>query len=227
MPLFPRSYHLYNSRMFYSTIFFDLDGTLYDGDNGLWEEIGLRMNTYMEEKLGLPEKKVSDLRKQYFHEYGTTLSGLQKHHGVDAYEYLAYVHDIPLDEYLEEDLELRDSIIKLPQERWIFTNADRDHAERVLSALGLSDCFHGIIDIHATEYACKPHSESFIRALTIARSPDVEKCVMIDDTSRNLQTAGKLGMTTVLITENSSEKIEVDYKIKNLVGLHKKIPGLV
>ena len=42
------------------------------------------------------------MREQYFVTFGTTLNGLRANHGVDPEEYLAFVHDIPLDRLLVE-----------------------------------------------------------------------------------------------------------------------------
>ena len=176
--------------------------------------------------MGLPGEQVSRLRKNYFEEYGTTLRGLQYHHKVDADEYLAYVHDIPLQDYLHDSPTLRVIISSLPQECWIYTNADNDHARRVLNFLGLSEYFVGIIDIRSTEFACKPQEESFQKALSISGNPNAHECVMIDDSLRNLIAAGSIGMTTVLIDDRTGGLDEVDYTIPNLHALPERIPDL-
>lgn len=184
------------------------------------------MNQFMELNMRLPPEQVSDLRRYYFQNYGTTLRGLQKHHQVDPDEYLAYVHDISLLDYLEPASGLHEMIASLPQDCWIFTNADSDHARRVLTVMGLSDCFNGIIDIRSTGYACKPQPESFLQALSIAGNPSEKKCVMIDDSPRNLQTAHELGMTTILVDGESESRIGVDYHVPDLLSLPEEIPEL-
>ena len=70
--------------MRFTTLFFDLDDTLYPNSTGLWIAIKERMNMYMREQLGIPEKDVPQLREQYFKMYGTTLRGLQARHRVDV-----------------------------------------------------------------------------------------------------------------------------------------------
>lgn len=212
--------------MFIETIFFDLDGTLYPNDNGLWEVIGARMNQYMVERIGIPEEDVSELRSDYFRRYGTTLRGLQIHYQVNADEYLAFVHDLPLEEYLNPQPMLRELLLGLPPNRWIFTNADSDHAFRVMSALGLIDCFKGIIDIRKIDYVCKPNPEAFQKAMAIAGNPIKKNCIMVDDSERNLITANKLGLTTILIGESSESNSMIDYEIPDLLALPRKFPGL-
>jgi len=183
----------------YSTLFFDLDDTLYPSTSGLWEAIRERMSRYMWERLNLPKEEVPDLRKHYFDTYGTTLRGLQIHHRVDADEYLAYVHDLPLQSYIHPDPGLREMILGLSPRKWIFTNADDQHAQRVLAELDLVGCFNGIIDIRAIQFACKPEIVAYQRAMALAGVVDPTRCVLLDDSPRNLAPAREMGFFTILV----------------------------
>jgi putative hydrolase of the HAD superfamily len=181
------------------TIFFDLDDTLYPNSTGLWRAIRMRINLYMKERLNLPESEIPGLRRLYFEKYGTTLRGLQIHKHVDPMDYLAFVHDLPLQDYLSPSPQLRQLLMSLPQQRWIFTNADSAHAGRVLKALDLVDCFQGIIDIIATGFTCKPEPEAFQKALQIAGESDPASCMLVDDAPRNLLAAQMMGFATLLV----------------------------
>lgn len=206
----------------FRTIFFDLDDTLYDNSNGLWEAIRNRMGDYMQKLLGLSPDETNALRRHYFLTYGTTLRGLQIHHHVDSDEYLAYVHDLPLHEYLQPDLNLRSLLTSLPQMKFIFTNADRAHAHRVLDILSISDCFDGIIDVHALGFHCKPEPEAYQIAMELAGEEDVSKCLFLDDSPRNLATARQLGFTTILVGNHYSDE-SAHLTIPSL----KELPGLL
>lgn len=184
--------------MRFTTLFFDLDDTLYPASTGLWPAIKERMTMYMCERLGIPEAEVPFLREQYFKMYGTTLRGLQERHHVDAEDYLAYVHDLPLQNYLTPDPVLRKVIASLPTRNLIFTNADASHARRVLAALDLVDLFDTIVDVNAIAPYCKPMPESFAIAMELADEPDPRKCVMIDDLSRTTRAALEVGMASLL-----------------------------
>jgi putative hydrolase of the HAD superfamily len=184
--------------MRFTTIFFDLDDTLYPSSVGLWGAIKERMNLYMTERMGIPKDEVPVMREQYFKMYGTTLRGLQARHHVDVDEYLAYVHDLPLKDYLTPDPLQREIIASLPTRKLIFTNADVNHARRVLSILQLDDLFETIIDINAIAPYCKPMPESFAIAQELADEPDPRKCVMIDDLSRTTRAALEVGMPSIL-----------------------------
>jgi pyrimidine 5'-nucleotidase len=184
--------------MRFTTIFFDLDDTLYPSHVGLWSAIKARMNDYMEERLKIPPAEIPALREKYYLQYGTTLHGLQKHHHVDVQEYLAYVHDLPLADYLTPDPAVRSIIASLPTRNLIFTNADVHHAERVLAALNLRDLFTAIVDVNAIDPYCKPMPESFDIAMKTAGETDPSHCVMIDDLARTTRAAKQAGLSSIL-----------------------------
>ncbi len=211
--------------MMITTIFFDLDDTLYDHSNGLWDAIRDRMNEYMNEILGLPPDQVAILRRSYYESYGTTLRGLQIHHRVQAEEFLAYVHDLPLENYLRPDPELRNLLSSLSQPKYIFTNADSAHATRVLQMLNISPYFHGIIDVRYMNYHCKPEVEAYRFALRMAGMNNAQECLMIDDSARNLVMANKLGFTTVLVGVDGTISA-ADYNVKSLKELPSILPQL-
>jgi putative hydrolase of the HAD superfamily len=184
--------------MRFTTLFFDLDDTLYPSSAGLWPAIKDRMTLYMVKRLGLPENDVPFLREQYFKMYGTTLRGLEARHNVDKEDFLAFVHDLPLKEYLRPDPVLREVIASLPTRNLVFTNADVLHARRVLTALELDDLFESVVDVNAVAPYCKPMPESFAIAMDLADEPDPRKCVMIDDLPRTTRAALNVGMSSLL-----------------------------
>jgi putative hydrolase of the HAD superfamily len=218
--------------MSYTTLFFDLDDTLYPATAGLWPAIRDRMSEYMVERLGLPMEEVIPLRRQYFETYGTTLRGLQVHFQVDADDFLAYVHDLPLERYIQPNAGLAAILGSLPQRKWIFTNADEAHARRVLKVLGLADCFQGIADVRALHFYCKPEQEAYLRALSLAGETEAERCVLFDDSPRNLAPAAALGFTTVLVAINAPavqttpDLAGINYVIPSLACLPLALPQL-
>jgi putative hydrolase of the HAD superfamily len=211
--------------MDYSILFFDLDGTLYPNSNGLWQAIRERMAEFMRERLEFPPDEIPELSRSYFEKYGTTLRGLQINHSVDSDEYLAYVHDLALEEFISPDPELHDLLISLPQRKWIFTNADQNHAERVISILGITGCFEGIIDVRALDFLCKPDFEAYQRALALVNGNDPGICVLFDDSPRNLVPAHRIGFTTVLVG-SQDEHPAADYSVQELVDLPHVFPQL-
>lgn len=212
--------------MTYTTLFFDLDDTLYPSTNGLWYAIRERMGQYMIERLGLPPERVPELRHTYFITYGTTLRGLQQHYQVQADDYLAYVHDLPLEKYLQPAPDLRKMLLSLPQKRWIFTNADRCHAQRVLAALQVSDCFEGIIDVRAISFACKPEILAYQRAMHISGEAHPQGCLLIDDSLSNLAGARQVGWGAVLVSQDGSLDGTIERVISDIRQLPQAMPEL-
>lgn len=185
-----------------TTIFFDLDGTLYPESSGLWKAIKERINRYLLERMGFPADEAAVVRDRFLQKYGTTLRGLQEEYQIDTDDYLAFVHDLPLNEYLAPDPALAILLQQVSLPMWIFTNSDRQHAKRVLTILGLGDLFSGIIDIHRLEFVCKPDPSAYLKALAIAGCAEASHCLFVDDSLANVQAAHRLGFQTVLVAEH-------------------------
>lgn len=181
------------------TIFFDLDDTLYPSTTGLWDLIGQRIDLFMHEFIGLDWAIIPEKRHSLFNQYGTTLRGLVAEYKIDPDHYLDFVHDVPIEELLDPAPELRMKIRSLQQQKVIFTNADRNHANRVIDALSIQGCFQQIIDIRELEPFCKPQREAFERAFLLAGNLSAEDVIMIDDTPRNLETAVQMGCLTIQV----------------------------
>ena len=208
------------------TLFLDLDDTLYPQGNGVWHAIGDRITLFLIDRLGLTEQEAIGLRRRYFEQYGTTLNGLRLHHQIDPADYLGFVHDLPLDRYLQPDPALRRMLAALRVQRVVFTNADRAHAERVLNALGIAGEIGSIIDIYALEFANKPELSAYTRAIALASAPGPETCVLVDDMPRNLHPASGLGMTTVYVGPGFPPG-PIDHRLDRIHLLPLAIPALL
>ena len=119
---------------------FDLDNTLYKAECGLFDKVHILMGRFIEEKLNLDSGAAQALRSKYYHQYGTTLRGLMIEHQINPDEYLDYVHQINYD-VVEPNENLRDTIKKLPGKKFIFTNANYGHVEKVLEKLKMENIF--------------------------------------------------------------------------------------
>jgi putative hydrolase of the HAD superfamily len=174
---------------------FDLDNTLYPPSTRMFDQIDLRMGAYIARLLGCDAAEARRVQKLYFHDHGTTLSGLMHNHNVDPYEFLGFVHDVDMAP-LAAAPRLADVLAKLPGRRLVLTNGDDAYAARVLDALGLSDSFDGMWDIHAMRYRPKPEASAYT-GMVEAFAIDPERAVFVEDMARNLAPAKALGMQTV------------------------------
>ncbi|XP_051127114.1 uncharacterized protein C24B11.05-like isoform X2 [Andrographis paniculata] len=130
----------------YECLVFDLDDTLYPLSCGLAPAVLKNIQDYMVEKLGVEESTIPDLCNLLYKNYGTTMAGLRAiGYDFDHDEYHSFVHGrLPYDN-LKPDPILRSLLQSLPIRKVIFTNADKAHAIKALSRLGLEGCFEGII----------------------------------------------------------------------------------
>ena len=210
--------------MNFTTIFFDLDDTLYPHESGLWQGIKNRISLYMHEILGFSWDEIPARREEYFLKYGTTLRGIQANFDVDEDAYHAYVHQLPLDEYIAPDPNLRALLEHLPQRKIIFTSADAKHARRVLAHLQLDSCFERILDIYAIAPHAKPQPEAFQRAMEIVNESNPRRCVMIDDLPRTTRAAKDLGFFSILKGDKGKPN-DADAKLKNWEDLPALLNG--
>lgn len=179
-------------------ILFDLDNTLYSESCGVFDLIDQRMNEWLISNLQIPATEVNQFRNKYFIKYGTTLRGLMLHHEVNPRDFLDYVHDVPVHEFLSADLELRETLEHVKARKLIFTNSDLKHANRILDALGVRDQFERIFDIEAMNFIPKPNPDPYSRVLDYLKLQPKD-VLLIDDMERNLKPAQEMGMRTVLI----------------------------
>ncbi|KAE9622180.1 putative pyridoxal phosphatase [Lupinus albus] len=130
----------------YDCLLFDLDDTLYPLSTGFHKVCTKNIRDYMVEKLGIEKNIIDELSNLLYKNYGTTMAGLRGiGYDFDYDDYHSFVHGRLPYENLKPDPVLRNLLLSLPYRKLIFTNADKVHAVKALSRLGLEDCFEGII----------------------------------------------------------------------------------
>jgi putative hydrolase of the HAD superfamily len=174
---------------------FDLDNTLYRADNGIFAQIDANMTRFVARLLGMERDAARLVQKQLYRDHGTTLAGLVAVHKIDPEPYLDFVHDIDLSG-LAPDPALRHALMRLPGQRFVFTNGCRNHAARILECLQLADLFDQVWDIRTIEFVPKPDPAAYAAAVAAGNIAPA-KAAMFDDIARNLVVPHELGMTTV------------------------------
>ena len=197
---------------------FDLDNTIYSPDTGLFKEIDERINLYLKKYVKIPENRVNEIRRHYWHKYGTTLNGLMRFHSVNPIHYLEFVHDVPIENYLSEDVELRKILENLDAKLIIFTNGYRPFAIRVLEIIGILDLFENIFDIQWMNFIPKPKIYGYLKLIKELRT-NGNNCTIFDDFPLNLAPAKNILMRTVLVNEKKFNYPFIDYKISTIKKL--------
>lgn len=201
----------------YHTLLFDLDNTIYPESSGILNAIRGRIIFYIKTKLGLDNENAEMFRKYCLENFGTTFNGLKQLYGIDENEYLSFVHDIPLSDFLMPNDHYGKIFSNFKQKKVIFSNADAAHINRVLEYLDLKQFFEAIIDIHTLKPYVKPQKESFEIAQQFLGLSNWDGCVFIDDYLPNIKAATELGLFSILINEMNTH----DYptKITSLMEL--------
>lgn len=190
------------------TIFFDLDNTLYSKALGIHNQMADRIQLFMREVLLLPEEESRRLSARYYLDYGLSVRGILNDFQIETSEYDRFVDGgLNLEGLLHRDEELRKWLQSLHGSRWIFTNAGKGHAERVLRLLGIDDLFDGIIycDYGERQFPAKPERLAYERAMKWAGVRSPELCYFIDDAANNVRVAMELGWKAAHFDEENEQ----------------------
>ncbi len=198
-------------------ILFDLDNTLYPASSGVMARIDQRIGEYVEQRLGIGAEEALVMRRTYCETYGTTLRGLLHHYGdIETDEYLEFVHNIEIEEMLRFDAALDAALAALDVPKIIFTNSPREHAERVLKALGLAHHFERVFDLRHFNLIGKPDPAAYRQVLDYVGVPG-SAVLLLEDSAHNLPPAKALGMTTMLVGELLPMHPDADYHVPNIL----------
>ena len=206
---------------------FDLDNTLYSGQTKVFSEVDKKMSSFISEKFNVDLIEAKKIQKEYFYEYGTTLSGLMKKKNVNPNEFLEFVHNIDIS-WLPKDELLKNELIKIKEKKYIFSNGSHAHIENVTNQLGIDGLFDGAFDITDGDFVPKPHLDPYKKLIKKFKI-DPKKSILIEDIAHNLEQAKKLGMKTCWLendeafAKKDADKPYIDYKINNLPSFLQKI----
>jgi len=203
-------------------IIFDLDNTLYHANNGLFAQMDDNINHFICEHLETSWQEADTLRLRYWKQYGTTLTGLMKHHGITPEPFLHAAHNLEIDQSLNAAPELNDLLTQCSTHKIIHTNGTIEHAERVLLRLGILDHFATIYDIRFNHYQPKPCSTTLALVLEQEQT-NAATTLVIDDLADNLRAAASIGCQTAWITAEKSPKQAFDYRYPTITALMQQL----
>jgi putative hydrolase of the HAD superfamily len=202
-------------------ILFDLDNTLYPASSRVEHAFNNRIVTYVAKFMGISVEEADELRAKGFIEHGTTVSWLIAEHGLkDVEDYLDWIHMKDIGDYITPNPELAEMLKRIKISRSILTNAIREHAERVLKALGIRHEFEQIFDIRAYNFNNKPSPIAYNTALSAINVP-VENILFIDDNIHFMQPFIDLGGQVLLIDEEQKHQNSPYPSIREITELEK------
>ena len=197
----------------------DYDHTFYPPSMTTLRAVDDRINLYIEKQLGFAPQEADVIRRRLYDEYGSTLKGLELHHGVDRDHYCDFIHAIAEGDLPHPDPALRGWLRRLPHPFYLFTNARSDWAVRGIRAMGLEAILPhaagarhaadgalprlgGIFDIAFMDWLGKPHPEAYAKVEGLLRSEHGDDIVIYfaDDREDNLLAARERDWRTIWIT---------------------------
>lgn len=187
---------------------FDLDDTLYPKHTGVFDQVGARIQLYLQRHFSISPDEAIAVRRDYYRRHGTTLRGLIVEQGIAPDAFLDFVHDIDPSP-LAPDPALVAAIGRLPGRRFVLTNGSRSHAERIMARIGFGDQFEDIFDIIRADFLPKPHPDTYRRFLD-ENAIDPATAVMFEDLPRNLEVPKALGMATVLVLPRGTDAVPAE-----------------
>jgi putative hydrolase of the HAD superfamily len=205
---------------------FDLDNTLFNATKHVYPWMKAAMECYIQEHLGLSAQEAQALRNLYRRQYGSTMTGLLRHHAIDPHDFVRSIHPFTeLPGMVPGNAHLKAVLAALPGEKFVYTNAARFYAQEVLRLLGVSAHFQGLFTIEDAGFAAKPDRNAFKKMLK-RFAVTKESAVFVEDQARNLETAKAFGVKTVLVHPAPTPYRFVDIRLRSLKalpGLHKRL----
>ncbi|KAK9820349.1 hypothetical protein WJX72_009320 [[Myrmecia] bisecta] len=223
----------------FKTVLVDLDDCCYRNEK-VPELVRERIQEYMQKKLGLPHDQIQQLCLEMYTKHGTTMAGLvAEGHPIDYDDWHAHVHhSLPYTELLHRDDRLREMLNSIRLPKFIFTNADRKHAQICLDIMGIADCFEGVISFESImehgaakgivqdgrPVLCKPQRQAIELALEQAHA-DPETTLYLDDSTRNVAAGHNAGIFSILVGKTGAN-IGADREVLDILDLPTALPEL-
>jgi len=215
-----------------NVVFFDCDDCLYQNNWATARKITDAIASHVA-KLGVSKEKAYELYKTH----GTCLKGLINEGIIDGEsqveEFLLAAHDIVYTD-IEENANLRRMILRIKPDirKFVFTASTKEHALRCLKHVNVADLFLGVIDTRVCKLDTKHAESSFRAAMSFADAHDPSKCLLIDDSVKNIERAKSMGWKTVLVGKVSRDTGEpitcdaADVHVECAEQLENEMPSL-
>jgi len=177
-------------------LLFDLDGTLYQNEDYL-NHCRQQVFRFMSTELGVPSEEAPILWRELFKKYNQSLRALRTRWEFDTDHYWRFVRE-GTSRYIKQDPQLRRTLLGMPAAKYVFTNCREVEAQEALECLGVADLFDGIFGADFLGEVCKPEPAAFVKVLT-RLGIDGSRAVFFEDSFKNLATAVRFDMGTVLV----------------------------
>ncbi len=202
---------------------FDLDHTLYPPERGLLAAVNEKIRRFILQRMQISVDEAEALRRRLWQQYGTTARGIRDELKWPLDDYFTSINIENIEDYIDENIQLRRVLESIPDEKAVFTNGQKSHAERVLRRLGITDCFKCVVSL-PDDLVGKPDPKAFDRLSTKIGQP-LKDCLMFDDDAESLKEAKRQGMKTIYV--GAKQGIMADYTMTAIDKLKDELENLI
>lgn len=209
-----------NTKQKIVAMFLDLDDTLYPHSSGIRTCMYDNIATYMEKNFGIENGKEKMQQVMSTGKFNTTMDallaeGYEYKNPLEYYQFVNSGFDLH-DKIVANDTQLLNMLVQMKQYHekqnipfvlHLFSNANSEHVDRVLSHLGIAHVFDHFTTYEQMVFQSKPHPDAYWIALERAGLRDAFErgevdAYFVDDSVKNLQAAQDMGWNVVHVNEN-------------------------
>ncbi|MFZ2620433.1 MAG: HAD-IA family hydrolase [Alphaproteobacteria bacterium] len=189
---------------------FDMDGTVYPENPVYDAQVWALLDHFYAMKTGLPLEQASAKMKSYMASgsYGDNRIGMHQADGIDYAEWDAYWGQHGNPSIIPLNAHLRPLIHKLPGKKIIYTDSDAAISHKLLTHLGILDCFDELSTFTQRALAGGPSSKAnpaTYAAFHASLGVPASQVLFFENSLKNLQRAKALGWKTVLLHGDNTE----------------------
>lgn len=190
-----------------------------------------RIAEFVQKTVGGTFESATEIRKDYLHRFGTTLSGLMAMNGTAPDDFFDFIHEPEYLIYPKVSLEKFALLMSLVGHRFVFTNGRGDWSRAGMARMEIAPAIEDVFDLKLMDWEGKPHASAYekIENWLVARgvlekdAKDKSQIVLLEDSLRNLEPAHERGWTTILVNPNIQAPDWVDFHIPHLLNLKDKL----
>ena len=211
---------------------FDYDLTLYgEEERFVLNSLDHRIAEFVQKTVGGTFESATEIRKDYLHRFGTTLSGLMAMNGTSPDDFFDFIHEPEYLVYPKVSPEKFALLKSLTGHRFVFTNGRGDWSRAGMARMEIAPAIEDVFDLKLMDWEGKPHASAYekIENWLVARgvleknAKDKSQIVLLEDSLRNLEPAHERGWTTILVNPNIQAPDWVDFHIPHLLNLKEKL----
>ena len=211
---------------------FDYDLTLYgEEERFVLNSLDHRIAEFVQKTVGGTFESATEIRKDYLHRFGTTLSGLMAMNGTAPDDFFDFIHEPEYLVYPKVSPEKFALLMSLVGHRFVFTNGRGDWSRAGMARMEIAPAIEDVFDLKLMDWEGKPHVSAYekIENWLVARdvldkdAKDKSQIVLLEDSLRNLEPVHERGWTTVLVNPNIQAPDWVDFHIPHLLNLREKL----